>query len=71
MAHLISIRIGFHIAYTAVVPNLSMNMYPFSISIDARVPLQQWFPNFFKPLPKSRQQVCLITHNISQWSLII
>jgi len=27
--------------------------------------LLQWFPNLFDPLPKSRQRLCLITHNIS------
>jgi len=31
----------------------------------------QWYPNLFEPLPKSRQRLCLITHNIWQWSLII
>ena len=40
MTHLISILIGFHIAYTAGVPNLFLNMYPFSISIDEYVPLK-------------------------------
>jgi len=39
MTHLISSLIGFHIAYTAGVPNLSLNIYPFSISIDDHVPL--------------------------------
>jgi len=34
MTHLISILVGFH------VPNLSLNMYPFSISIDEHVPLK-------------------------------
>jgi len=33
--------------------------------------LLQWFPNLFEPLPKSRQRLCLITHHISQRSLII
>jgi len=33
--------------------------------------LSQWFPNLFEPLPKSRQRLCLVTRNISQWSLII
>jgi len=40
MTYLITILIGFHIAYTAGVPNLSLNMYPFSISIDEHVPLK-------------------------------
>jgi len=40
MTHLISILIGFHMAYTAGVPNLSLNMYPFSISIDEHIPLK-------------------------------
>jgi len=40
MTHLISILIGFHIAYTAGVPNLSLNMYPFSISIDEHLRLK-------------------------------
>jgi len=40
MTHLISILIGFHIAYTAGVPNLSPNMYPFGISIDEHGPLK-------------------------------
>ena len=40
MTHLISIVIGFHITYTAGVPNLSLNMYPFSISIDKHAPLK-------------------------------
>jgi len=40
MTHLISILIDFHIAYTAGVPNLSLNVYPFSISIDEHVPLK-------------------------------
>jgi len=40
MTHFISILIGFHIAYTAGVPNLSLNMNPFSISIDEHVPLK-------------------------------
>ena len=39
MTHLISIPIGFHIAH-AGVPNLSLNMYPMSISIDEHVPLK-------------------------------
>ena len=33
--------------------------------------LWQWFPNLFEPLPKPRQRLCLITRNISHWSLII
>ena len=37
VAHLVSILIGFHIGYTTRVPNLSLNMYPFSISIDEHV----------------------------------
>ena len=40
MTHLISILIGFHIAYAAGVLNLSLNMYPFSILIDEHVPLK-------------------------------
>jgi len=40
MTQLISILIGFHIAYIAGVPNLSLNMYPFSISVDEHVPLK-------------------------------
>jgi len=45
------------------------------------VVLDQWFPNFFGPLPKSRYRVCLIALNknfrisgrkfLLQWSLII
>jgi len=40
VTHLISILIGFHIAYTAGVPNLALNMHPFSISIDEHIPLK-------------------------------
>jgi len=40
MTHLISILIGFHIAYAAGVPNLSLNMYPFSILIGKHIPLK-------------------------------
>jgi len=40
MTHLINILIGFHIAYTAGVPNLSLNVYPFGISTDEHVPLK-------------------------------
>jgi len=40
VTHVISILIGFHIAYTAKVPNLSLNVYPFSISIEEHVPLK-------------------------------
>ena len=40
MTHLISILIGFHIAYIAGVRNLFLNMYPFSISIDEQVPIK-------------------------------
>jgi len=40
MTHIISILIGFHRAHTAGVPNLSLNMYPFGISIDEHVPLK-------------------------------
>jgi len=40
MTHLISILIDFHIGYTAGVPNLTLNMYPFSIWIDEHVPLK-------------------------------
>jgi len=40
VTHLISIVIGFHIAYTAGVPNLSLNMYLFSIWIDEHGPLK-------------------------------
>jgi len=40
MTHIISILIGFHTAHTAGVPNLSLNMYPFGISIDEHVPLK-------------------------------
>jgi len=39
MTNLISILIGFHIAYTAGVHHVSVNMFPFSISIDEHVPL--------------------------------
>ena len=34
ITHLISIIIGFPIAYTAGVLNHSLNMYPFSVLID-------------------------------------
>jgi len=37
MTHLISILIGFHIAYIAGVPNLSLNIYPFSISCTPKI----------------------------------
>jgi len=40
MTQLVSILIGFHIAYTARVPKLSLNMYPVGISIDEHVPLK-------------------------------
>jgi len=40
VTHLISILIGFHIAYTAGVTNLSLKMYPFGISINKHVPLK-------------------------------
>jgi len=40
MTHFISILIGFHIAYAAGVPNLYLNMYPFSILIHEHVPLK-------------------------------
>jgi len=40
LTHLICILIGFHIAYTAGVPNLSLSMYPFSILIHEHVPLK-------------------------------
>ena len=40
MTHFISILIGFHIACKAGVPNLSLNLYPFSILIDEDVPLK-------------------------------
>ena len=50
MTHLISMLVGFHIAYTVGVPNLFLNMYPFSISIDELVPLK--FP-MTKSLSKS------------------
>ena len=50
MPHLISTLIGFHIAYTAGVPNLSLNMYLFSISLDEHVPLKF-------PMPKSLSKI--------------
>jgi len=40
MAHLISILLGFHIPYAVGVPNLSLNMSPFSILIDEHAPLK-------------------------------
>ena len=40
MTHFISILIGFHIACTAGVPNLSLNTYPFNISVDEHVALK-------------------------------
>ena len=33
--------------------------------------LDQWFPNVFEPLPKSRKRLCLTYLHISQWSLIV
>jgi len=39
VTHLISILIGFHTACTAGVPNISLNMHPFNISIE-HVPLK-------------------------------
>jgi len=40
MTHFISNLIAFHIAYAAGVPNLCLNMYPFSIVIHEYVPLK-------------------------------
>jgi len=40
MTYFTTILIGFHIAYTAGASNPSLNIYPFSISIDEHVPLK-------------------------------
>ena len=50
LTHLISILIGLHIAYTAGVPSLSLNLYPYSISIDEHVCLKF-------PMTKSLSQI--------------
>ena len=40
VTYLITILTDFHITYTEGVPNLSVNVYPFSILIDEHVPLK-------------------------------